>query len=120
MKEVNDVYQDLIANPSTEGIINPDQIPTTETTVVPSTSPEQGVDKVEVSGIESNTEAKPEDSKPEDVSWDSFIPESTAPAVETKSQIDWSEVGKAINISSEIKGQEDVVKYVSELKQTVE
>ena len=117
---LKDVYQDLLPTPDQiAGGSNADQNPTTATTVDTNASPEQGVEKVEVSGVESKTEAKPEGSTPEDVSWDSFIPESTAPATESKTQIDWSEVGKAINIS-EVKGQEDVVKYVSELKKTVE
>ncbi len=119
-KELEQIYQDLVSNPSNEGIINPEAIPTATTTVEPTASPEQGVDEVKVSGVESKTQAKPEDSTSEDVSWDSFIPDSTAPVTETKSHIDWSEIGKAINISTEVKGQEDVVKYINELKTTVD
>lgn len=119
-KELNDIYSDLLTTPAApaEGLAEQTLVPTT--TAETTSSTEQVVDEVKVSGDELETPAKPEDSKPEDVSWDSFIPDTEIKAPETKSQIDWAEVGKAINIASEVKGQDDVVKYVSELKQTVE
>lgn len=122
MKEVNDVYSDLMTTPQETPVIVEDikdqTVPTIEK---PTSSSEPLDDKVNVSGSEDiKTEAKPQASEPEDVSWDEYIEDKSEPKTqEAKPSFDWSEVGKAVNLP-DIKGQEDLVKYIGDLKKNVE
>lgn len=119
IKELNDVYSDLSAapaNPEISKALEDLGIPTEKSTP----SPEKQDDKVVVPDSGSTEAAKQPEPESEGVSWDSFIDEPKTESVETKSQVDWAEVGKAINITSEIKGSEDVVSYVSDLRKQID
>lgn len=125
-QELEDVFSSLISNP--EPVPPSDDLPIDDSSNVPtpavnSAEPSEGSedDNVNVSGSEPITEPTASGSEPEGLDWDSFVDETTTtPADKAKPSIDWAEVGKAINIPSEVKSVDDVTKYVSELKKTVE
>lgn len=77
-------------------------------------------DEVKVSDPVAPNEATPSAAGSEDVSWDSLLEDiSPEPKTGATPSIDWKEVGKAIN-TSDIKGPEDLTKYVDSLRKTVE
>lgn len=120
MKELNDVYSDLLSTPQEQPVIEGVEDLNVSTTEKPTSSSEPLDDKVNVSGSGDTTEAKPEAPESEDVSWDSFIDDNVPTRTqEAKPSFDWSEVGKAVNLP-EVKGQEDLVKYIDGLKKNVE
>lgn len=121
MKEINDVYSDLLSTPQEQPVIDGvEDLNVSTTPEKPASSSEPLDDKVNVSDSGETTEAKPEAPESEDVSWDSFIDEKDTPKTqEAKPSFDWSEVGKAVNLP-DIKGQEDLTKYIDGLRKNVE
>lgn len=131
-KQLDDVFSDLMSTntteqPPIEDVNGQDLGELFETPHDPlSSEPKTNTSKeteddneVVVSESDSNVETKSNDDDSEDVSWDDYVDAKNVEE-ETKSPINWLEVGKALNISDEVKSQEDVAKYVSTLKSTID
>lgn len=121
---LSDVFNDFIGTP-------PEPQPPIEGVADPVVEP-SGADVTPSKGTNtpSNSDAVSEPTTPDavqppvddsdDVSWDSLIDEGTSTSEPTLSDVNWSEIGKAIGITADVKGVEDVTTYVKSLQQTVE
>ena len=59
------------------------------------------------------------ESKVDDLSWDSYVEDTGKPEVVTTGSVNWSELGKSVGVTSEIKSPEELGNYIKGLQKEV-